>query len=296
MSAAGRWSPLASRRLWSLWEIMRPFHLTHVLKAVFLGGQNLSLKEVRDLKSLAFPGAQLDDKFTEVDRDSWAEFFKVVEEHCIELELTASLATVRRIIQEAASPNASYTSLAPHHVELQKRLIDEMDSKTFWSMTIREAELYEPRSPLFGWEVQAKFPCGAYDIDEAAKCLALGRSTASAFHSIRCLEAAIRAISRCLGIPDPTKAADRNWGKMLSSIEGSIDRRWPTSTNRLTGDGQTFEEVYAALAAMQNPWRNATMHLDQKYTEEEAKHIFDVVGGLMRRVAFRCDEDGNPKV
>ena len=30
------------------------------------------------------------------------------------------------------------------------------------------------------------------------------------------------------------------------------------------GDGQTFDEMYATLAAMQNPWRNATMHLDQK--------------------------------
>jgi hypothetical protein len=267
-----------------------------VLKAVFLGGQNLSLKEIRDIQSQAFPDAQRDDRFTEVDRASWAEFFKVVEEHCIELNLIASLATVRRIIQEVTAPNASYTALAPHHVELQGRLIDELDSRTFWSMTMSEAELYEPKSPLFGSDVQANFPSGAYDIDEAAKCLALGRSTAGAFHSIRCLEAAIRATSRCLGIPDPTKAADRNWGKMLSSIRGEIDGRWPASTDRLTGDGQTFEVVYAALAAMQNPWRNATMHLDHKYTEEEAKHIFDVVGGLMRRVASRCDEDGNPKV
>lgn len=40
---------------------------------------------------------------------------------------------------------------------------------------------------------------------------------------------------------------------------------------------------------------NATMHLDQKYTNEEATHIFDLVGGLMKRIASRCDEIGEPK-
>ncbi len=45
---------------------------------------------------------------------------------------------------------------------------------------------------------------------------------------------------------------------------------------------------------MMNPYRNATMHLDQKYTNEEAGHIFEVVNGFMRKVALRMDEDGKP--
>jgi hypothetical protein len=103
------------------------------------------------------------------------------------------------------------------------------------------------------------------------------------------------AISRCLGIPDPIKAADRNWGAMLRLVKGKLDTRWPTSTDRLSGDGQTFDEIYASLAGMQNPYRNATMHLDKVYTEEDARHIFEVVRGIMSRVAARCDEDGDPK-
>jgi hypothetical protein len=82
---------------------------------------------------------------------------------------------------------------------------------------------------------------------------------------------------------------------MLDAVKGESGRRWPTSADRLAGDGQTFDEVYAALAALQNPYRNATMHLDHKYTDDESKHIFDLVGGLMRRVASRCDEMGDPK-
>jgi hypothetical protein len=46
---------------------------------------------------------------------------------------------------------------------------------------------------------------------------------------------------------------------------------------------------------MQNPWRNSTMHLDQIYTPEDARHVFDVIGGFMKKIAYRMDEDGNPK-
>jgi bisphosphoglycerate-independent phosphoglycerate mutase (AlkP superfamily) len=70
---------------------------------------------------------------------------------------------------------------------------------------------------------------------------------------------------------------------------------WYYTADRMSRDGRIFEEAYAALAAMQNPWRNATMHLDQKYTVEEARNVFDVVGGSMRKLASRMDEDGSPK-
>jgi hypothetical protein len=69
-----------------------------------------------------------------------------------------------------------------------------------------------------GSSVATSFPSLSYEIEEAAKCLALERGTASAVHSIRGLEASIRAISRCLGIPDPIKASDRSWGKMLGKV------------------------------------------------------------------------------
>jgi len=122
----------------------------------------------------------------------------------------------------------------------------------------------------------------------------LERSTASAFHSIRALEAAIRAIARCLGIHDPTRAQDRSWGNVLKSVKTEYERRWPTTGGRMTGDGRFFEEAHGLLAAIQNPYRNATMHLDQKYTVEESRHMFEVVGGFMRKLASRMDENGHP--
>jgi hypothetical protein len=46
---------------------------------------------------------------------------------------------------------------------------------------------------------------------------------------------------------------------------------------------------------MQNPWRNATMHLDQIYTQDMAQDVFNAVSGFMRRMAARLDENGEPK-
>lgn len=178
---------------------------------------------------------------------------------------------------------------------IEGRIVDGLKQAFLLSLSPAEAALYEPKTSLFGDKFGQQFSSAVYEIDEAAKCLALARSTASAFHSIRCLEAGIAALSRCLSIPDPTKAHERNWGKILKAVKDAMDARWPTSSDRMRGDGQFFDEAYAALAAMQNPWRNATMHLDQKYTPDEARHIFDVVKGFMVRVANRMDENGDPK-
>jgi hypothetical protein len=178
--------------------------------------------------------------------------------------------------------------------ELYNRIVDECRTVHFFVLSFSEKAYFSPTSPLFGQVVQAKFSSLLYDLEEAAKCLALNRPTASAFHSIRCLEAGIRALSRCLGIADPTRASQRNWGALLKTLKDAIDQRWPGSSTRLSGEGQFFDTAYAALAAMQNPWRNATMHLDRKYTEEEAGHIFEMVGGFMKTIAVRMDEDGLP--
>lgn len=208
-----------------------------------------------------------------------------------------TLMSAQRLLDLVSDPDGFFWSSAVRLAEeIDGRLKDELSLVTAFVLEPAKAEMYEPASPLFGAEVAAKFPSLGYEIEEAGRCLALSRSTAAAFHAIRCLEAAVLALSRCLRIPDPIKAADRNWGAMLRLIKAEVDRRWPTSTDRLNGDGQIFDELYGSLAGMQNPYRNATMHLDRVYTDEDADDLFGVVRGITRRVASRCDEEGEPKL
>jgi DNA topoisomerase IA len=50
------------------------------------------------------------------------------------------------------------------------------------------------------------------------------------------------------------------------------------------------------MDAVKDAWRNATMHVENKYTEEEARRIYDAVRGFMMKLASRMDEQGMPKV
>jgi hypothetical protein len=154
---------------------------------------------------------------------------------------------------------------------------------------------YDPRDPAFGCDVTNKFISVLFELDEAGKCLALGRPTACVFHLMRIMEIGVRAIARCLQIPDPVKPAERNLGHILDEIWNGIAAKWPTTADRMGGDGALFEELHASLDAVKNPWRNATMHVERKYTDDEAEHVFAAVRGFMMKLASRCDENGDPK-
>jgi len=175
--------------------------------------------------------------------------------------------------------------------DLRGRLLDQIESICLLALSSSEKGLYAPDEPLFGNDVQAKFASSTYEIDEAGKCLAISRSTASVFHLMRILEIAIGAIRQCLGIRDPLKATDRNWGKILASIKDAIDQK----TGWRRKDKDLFLEAYAHLDAVRAAWRNSTMHVEKTYTPEEAENVFRVVKGFMQTISTRMDENGDPK-
>src|SRR5262249_11998183 len=121
------------------------------------------------------------------------------------------------------------------------------------------------------------------------------RHTAAVFHLMRCMEIGIRAVAISLGIPNPTTNRNRNWGNILADIKAAMDAR--TRANPPTwqpGDRATFESAYASLDATRFAWRNTTMHVENKYTADEAEHIYVTVRGFMKLLASRMDEQGQP--
>lgn len=122
-----------------------------------------------------------------------------------------------------------------YHASLRCRgAIDQLhgyminEAKTLVAMMLPAASipLYEQRDPLFGANTANKFPSLSYDIEEAGKCLALGRSTAAVFHALRCLEAGFAAMWRCLGIADPLSGFQRNWSNRRDKVAEQIEARW----------------------------------------------------------------------
>jgi hypothetical protein len=278
-----------ARSVWSLWDMLK-----HDAAKFYYVTGHLAMTRVAIEYNVAHGRARDDQTFSVIELEIVKTSLEAVRTALPDgSELTVM--AIDELLGKMSSP-MTIEKLTDGLRTIEGRLKDGLELAIFLAMSPDEARLYEPKRPLFGEVFPVKFPSLIYEVDEAAKCLALGRSTAAAFHSLRCLEAGIRAMSRCLDIPDPTKAHERSWMKLLEKLDTGIKSRWPTNSNRMDGDGRFFDEAYAALAAMQNPWRNATMHLDQKYMPDEAAEIFDAVRRFMGRVANRMDENGDPKV
>jgi hypothetical protein len=212
-----------------------------------------------------------------------------------EMKMQASSRAVSELAKTVASYGTS-NQLANANVGFVCRVLRyEMEGRKF--VQIDREDLYSKGAALFGPEVASNFPTsGAFEIDEAGKCLALERSTAAVFHLMRVMEVAIRAASACLGIPDPVRGADRNWGTMLRKFKTEMDRRNVAKPPKwqAASDKDFFDEIHVSLDAVRNVWRNATMHVENKYTLEEAEHIFGAVRGFMKKIASRMDEQGQP--
>ena len=124
----------------------------------------------------------------------------------------------------------------------------------------------------------SEWPTASLEIEEAAKCIALGRVVAAVFHCMRCLEVGIEALSVHLEIEPPTKTSDKTWGTILGKIKSKIDEIYPAN-KRLNGTkGHEIEKIYTTLDAVKNPWRNATMHVDATYLPHEAIQIATCTG------------------
>jgi hypothetical protein len=178
--------------------------------------------------------------------------------------------------------------------DLMLNISSDMRSSIFLMLPSDVRSLYEQAEPHYGREVEVGFPSLLYDIDEAGKCLALERSTAATFHSIRCLEAGFTAIWRYLGVPDPITGYERNWSNRVNRVAEKIEEKWPKKSGRMSDEAKFFDKIIGTFHGMQNPYRNNTMHFDEKYTVEEAEEIFLLVKGIMKRVASRMDENGQP--
>lgn len=180
--------------------------------------------------------------------------------------------------------------------ELISRMKDELELKLVLSVSTERADFYSQPTPLLGTEFANKFPSAVFEVDEAGKCFALDRHTAAVFHLMRVMEIGINAAHQCLGLPPLTKKQS-NWGAVLKGVKDELDRRSKAKPPLWTqpGDEQLFAGIHALLDSVRIVWRNPTMHVEIKYTGEEASHIFGAVRAFMSKLAARMDERGDPK-
>ena len=191
-----------------------------------------------------------------------------------------------------------YGQLAAKTAEVESRFADHLSDIKLLVLQPSEAQLMLPVDGLLGSigphveGFPAAFPRASQEIEEAAKCLALNRYTAAVFHCMRALECGVRAFANLIGIADPSKPSEKNWGVILKKLSDALDAKWPRGT-RLDGTaGAEYEKIYATFDAVKNPWRNATMHVENVYSPHEALHIARCTAMFLVELAKHCDEEG----
>jgi hypothetical protein len=178
----------------------------------------------------------------------------------------------------------TYTQIGSMLSDIESRFADHLSDIKLLFLNEGEAALFEPAENLLAFEgepineVRDMYPSACFEIEECAKCLALGRHTAAVFHAMRVMEVGLSAFAKHLEISDPAKATDRSWGNILRAVKTKIDENWPPR-DRLPGTiGPKMEAIYVTIDSVKNPWRNATMHVEQVYAPHEAIHIARCTG------------------
>jgi hypothetical protein len=193
-----------------------------------------------------------------------------------EMDLVSVRAQIRRL-NEMLRKQASDENIEREIASLFERIKDELENRKF--LYVPESSLYEAAAP-YGPEVAAAFPKTSEDIEEAGKCLALGRCTACVFHLMRAMEVVVTRLGDKLGVT----IVDKNdigldWGIILSNMKKPLDAmtKGPIKTS--------WSEAYALLFHVKEAWRNDTMHPKATYTPEQARDVFNAVRTFMKKLA-----------
>jgi len=195
------------------------------------------------------------------------------------VEMPSVSAQARRIYAALDRTDLGPTEAKDLLKELRIRIFDELTERQFLYVPPERAKLYtEPM--LIGKEVNDRLPAAIDDIEEAGKCLALGRATACALHTMRILEVGLKALAAALNIPYAP-----SWESYLKQIGDNIALKHKNKTAKWRRDEKFYRDLSGDLLTIKQAWRNPTMHVDRKYSTEEAEQIFTAAKSFMVRLA-----------
>jgi hypothetical protein len=222
---------------------------------------------------------QDDAKLSEEHRIELLRRLALALQYTDELKLPITGKAVDRLGHSADAHECTYGEVRDALGDITRRFTDELDSTLLFHITSDNQNFLEGARKEMGDDVVNRFPEILFDTEEAGKCLAMGRATACVFHLMRIMEAGLRAVAKALNID---VLANRTWDAVLKKIKATNEQQHPRDewTNFYT-------EIVAKGYAVKDAWRNPTMHIEEKYTTEEALDIFRAVRGFLKHISTR---------
>ncbi len=220
-----------------------------------------------------------ESKLSDAHRNDILGRLGLAHQYTEELQLPVTRKRIDRLGQQLHVDQCTYGDVVGSIRDIVGRFTDELENTLLFHIPTDKQQFLENARKEMGEGIIEKFPEIMFDIEEAGKCLALERGTACVFHLMRIMEAGLRAVAGKLGID---VLANRTWDAMLKKIKLANEQQH--SRDEWT---DFYTEIVAKGYAVKDAWRNNTMHIENKYTLEEAEDIFRAVRGFFRHISTR---------
>jgi hypothetical protein len=282
------------RQLWSWFEML---HFS--AKAFFLCGNLLQAIRSDCLLGAAEclngePVFAMPRDLDKKARDKALRSLAMVETEFRGIGMVITADTVKEIGEELNSPivRRSFQWLHDQSKAVERLANKEFKGKLFLYIPAERAKFWPTMDQpnAFGDAAAKSFPSAAFDIHNAAICVATTQSTAAVFHLMRVLEIGLTALGKEFGV----SLEHTNWAPAIEQIESKIRDMHKDPAWKALPDCKGRQEFYAQAAShfgiLKDAWRNYTMHARGKYTEDESERIFENVKGFMQQLAERLHE------
>jgi hypothetical protein len=227
-------------------------------------------------------------KISQEDADFIKTYLPYAERLAADLDLHLTDIAVKRISMQLEQGGYRKHDLADDLKDLRQRLQDELKSRQFVYVDPGYAEFYK-KSDLFGQEVNDSFPEAMDDIQDAGTLLALGMSTSCVMHLMRVVEVGLKTLANELDVPYSV-----NWGDYLRKIEKNISTKSSLKSPEWEEKEVFYRDLSGDLMTIKQAWRNPAMHLDRRFSTDEAELIFVAVKSFMQRIAHNLKSNAQP--
>jgi hypothetical protein len=228
-----------------------------------------------------------------------------IELACKDLDLPMTVAKVFRIANLLARQPVTIQQIKAELKHLNETLQDELKTKMFLSIPHDAAVLYMEPHP-FGEQVAIALPSASADIQEAAKCFACERYTATVFHLMRAAERIMRVFAWDRRASVKTKGGKEypldlaTWEDVIKAVNQEVDKvaNWPRTKGEIrTQASEFYNSAMQEFRAFKDAWRNHIMHGRRAYIAADASQVMEHVKRLAETLSARISEtERTPRV
>jgi len=269
------WQP---GRIVSLWEMITQIILVQVAHAYEMAGViERTLEQALDDPSKEDQRAQIPERVVKIRNE-----LGTLSSFAIE----TALATLSNVSKDSSNDGRRLTLKAAREVHTLVRY--KLLESACFVLPDHATMFFEER--IVHESIRTHLPKCIYDLEEAGKCLALARNTASVYHSMCALEPLLNWLAletaRLGSVYAPEQTLSKTWGEILSKLEKEVKtldtaHKDPAKKAELRRLG----DLCAHMRSVKTAWRDDTMHAKGQFTDEIASNILIQCRAMIQYVA-----------